>query len=506
MIRLKPPALRLESLEDRAVPAVFGEPWLDGRHVTLSFAGDGTPVSGVGSNLTATLTPLGLDAAKLEILRAFQSWVVNTNLNVGVVDDSNLAFGTAGAIQNDPRFGDIRVGARNLASDVLAITAPFSLISPNSGDLILNSGKTFTIGGLLGSYDLFTVFMQESGHTFGIGNSTDPNSVMFEQYGVPRTGLSAGDKADIQALYGGARANDAYEGTSGNDTIDTATTYSGSLEADLRNTADVDVYRYTADSSDPRWFKVRAKGLSLVAAKVELLDANGQVIASAAATSPLQNNVTVFSDQLVAGNNYYIRVSAARSDVFGVGAYRLVVDTAQSDAPGPNPNALVDGESFENDTVETARQVSSSTGPYDYSFRSSLSSASDVDFYRIHAPATATAVTVTVAGVGQSSFAPDVDLYTTAGVKVATTVVARTDSSLVLSITGGLSSSNYLIRVSSANGSVGNYDVVADFRAGSMPKFMGARGALSWGHASTSATLNVWQSQTLQVNLLANLQ
>src|SRR5262249_61482726 len=99
MIRLKPPALRLESLEDRAVPAVFGEPWLDGRHVTLSFAGDGTPVSGVGSNLTATLTPLALDAAKLEIIRAFQSWVVNTNLNVGVVDDSNLALCAVGSVQ-----------------------------------------------------------------------------------------------------------------------------------------------------------------------------------------------------------------------------------------------------------------------------------------------------------------------------------------------------------------------------------------------------------------------
>jgi Matrixin len=506
MIRLKPPALRLESLEDRAVPAVFGEPWLDGRHVTLSFAGDGTSISGVGSNLTAALTPLGLDAAKLQILTAFQSWVVNSNLNVGVVDDSNLAFGTAGAIQNDPRFGDIRIGARNLASDVGAITAPFSLISPNSGDLVLNSGKPLSIGGLFGTVDLFTILMQESGHTFGVGNSTDPTSVMYEDYSLPRTGLSNGDKADIKALYGGDRTGDAFEGTGGNETIGTATTYSGSLEADLTNAADVDVYRYTADSSDPRWFKVRAKGLSLVAAKVEVLDANGQVMASGEATSPLQNNVSVFTDQLVAGNDYYIRVSAARSDVFGVGAYRLVVDSAEADTPGPDPNALVDGESLANDTVDTAAQANPSSRPYDYSFRSSLSNASDVDFFRIHAPAVATAVTVTIAGVGTASFAPDVDLYTTAGVKVATTVVARTTSSVVLSITGGLSSSDYLIRVASTSGSVGNYDVVADFRAGSMPRFLGARGELNSGHASTSATLDVWQSQTLQVNLSANLQ
>jgi Matrixin len=505
MIRLKPPALRLESLEDRAVPAVFGEPWLDGRHVTLSFAGDGTSISGVSSNLTATLTPLSLDAAKLEILRAFQSWVVNSNLNVGLVNDSNLAFGTAGAIQSDPRFGDIRVGARNLASDVLAITAPFSLISPSSGDLILNSGKTFTIGGFLGTYDLFTVFMQEAGHTFGVGNSTDPNSVMYETYGLARIGLSDGDKVDIKALYGGDRAKDAYEGTGGNNTIVTATTYAGSLQADLTNAADVDVYRYTADGSE-KWFKLRAKGLSLVAAKVEVLDANGNVIAWGQTTSPLQNDVTVYTDQLVAGNDYYIRVSAARSDVFAVGAYRLLVDSAATDAPPPDPNALVDGESLQNDTVATATQPTAASSPYDYSFRSSLSTASDVDFFRIHAPTTASKLTVTVAGVGKASFAPNVDLYTTAGVRVDTTVVARTDSSVVLSLTGTLDSSDYLIRVTSSNGTVGNYDVVADFRTDALPKMMGAYGALDSGHTSTSATLKVWQSQTIQVNLVANLQ
>src|SRR5438093_9437832 len=101
MIRLRSPVLRLESLEDRAVPAVFGEPWLDGRHVTLSFATDGTSISGVGSSFTASLGSLGVNAAKLEILRAFQSWVVNANVNIGLVDDSNWAFGTPGAIQGD---------------------------------------------------------------------------------------------------------------------------------------------------------------------------------------------------------------------------------------------------------------------------------------------------------------------------------------------------------------------------------------------------------------------
>src|SRR5262245_38683770 len=112
MIRLPRLSLRVESLEDRSVPAIFGQPWLDGRHLTISFAADGTSISGKASALGGVFSPLGSDSAKLEVLRAFQTWAVNSNLNIGLVADSNWAFGTAGAIQGDPRFGDIRVGAR----------------------------------------------------------------------------------------------------------------------------------------------------------------------------------------------------------------------------------------------------------------------------------------------------------------------------------------------------------------------------------------------------------
>ena len=84
MIRPQSPSLRLQLLEDRATPAVFGEPWLDGRHLTLSFAPDGTLISGAGSSLGTAVSPLGSDTARLEILRAFQTWAANANLNIGL--------------------------------------------------------------------------------------------------------------------------------------------------------------------------------------------------------------------------------------------------------------------------------------------------------------------------------------------------------------------------------------------------------------------------------------
>lgn len=507
MTRLQRSTLLLETLEDRATPAIFGQPWIDGRHLTLSFAGDGTPISGVGSDLGTVFSSVGNDTAKLQMLKAFQTWAVWANLNVGVVSDANLAFGTAGAIQGDPRFGDIRVGARVLAGDVVTITAPFSLLTPNSGDIIVNSSKDFTSIGLT-RYDLFTVFLQESGHSFGINNSDDPASVMYEQYANTRMGLSAGDIAGIRSLYG-ARTADLFEGLFGNSTMETATTYAGALEADLTTTSDVDTYAYTADSADGKWFRIKAAGLSLVAAKLEVLDGTGQVIGSSQAVSPLQNDVSVYVPELVSGATYYLRVSSASTDVFGVGAYGLAVDSGAGGGSQSDPYALVDNEVARNNTIADATAVAPSAGPYGYSFRSSLSSSSDVDYFTIHAPTTSTGstkLTINVSAVGSTLIRPDVAVYTAGGVELAVHTVADTGSSIVLSLDSLTTGTDYIIRVANAGTDSGNYDFVATFSSAGAPTMMGARGRLDGFQNSTSATLTVYQSQTIQLNQLASIQ
>ncbi len=505
MNRLTPSSLQVQQLEDRATPAIFGQPWLDGHHLTLSFAPDGALISGVANDLSGLLNPLGSNDAKLELLRAFQTWTQFANLNIGLTADSNWAFGTAGAVQGDPRFGDIRIGSRSMAGDVVAITAPFSLLTPNSGDMIFNSAKSFAFGNADSHYDLFTIALQESGHAFGLGNSIDTASAMFEQYGLARTGLSLGDITGIQALYG-VRSADAFEGALGNGITTTATTYSGALEADLTTAADVDVYRYTASSTDGKWFKIKAAGLSLVSAKLEVLDSTGQVIGSAQASSPLQNDVSVYVPGLVPGDVYYMRVSAARSDAFGIGSYRLAVD-ASSGSAASDPYALVDNETSANNTIGTATAATPSTGPYSYSLRSTLKSSSDIDYFKIHSPAlTNSNLIVTVSAVGASWFTPDVDIYTAAGTQLSTKIIAQTDSSLVLSLEGASANTDYFVRVASTFRQAGNYDFVADFRAASLPTMMGAHGTLDSTNRATSATLTIYQSQTIQVNQLATLQ
>ena len=118
--------LAVQRLEDRTVPAVFGNPWADPQHLTVSFVPDGTMVNGAASNLFQSMP--GQSATwQREILRALQTWVAAANIDVDLVSDSGASIGTRGPTQGDSRFGDIRVAARPLSDNVLAITCAAGL-------------------------------------------------------------------------------------------------------------------------------------------------------------------------------------------------------------------------------------------------------------------------------------------------------------------------------------------------------------------------------------------
>src|SRR5262245_38141529 len=223
---------RVEHLEARDVPVTFGVPWPDGAHLTLSFAPDGTPIAGAGSALYRQLGATTPGPWQMEILRAFQTWAVNANVNVGVVADGGQSFDTAGAPQGDGRFGDIRIGSRLMGPEVLAVTAPYDSFGVWSGNVTVNASQPTSVGGVGDTYDLYSVLLHEAGHAFGLDHSPDPASPMYEYYHGIRTGLTAGDVQNLQDLYGARRA-DPYEGANGNGSFSQATAYKNALEADI---------------------------------------------------------------------------------------------------------------------------------------------------------------------------------------------------------------------------------------------------------------------------------
>ena len=197
MARSRP--LICEQLEGRLLRAAVGLPWTDPTHLTLSFAPDGTSIAGDSSDLFQTLDAQFPTPAAWQdvIVQAFQTWAAQTNISVGLVTDNGAPFGVAGLMQGDPRFGDIRIGARPMSPEVMAITVPPDpfLSGTLSGDMILNSSAN------LNPSDLFDVALHEAGLALGLSESTDPASVMYPVIN-PQATLAPGDIQNIQALYG----------------------------------------------------------------------------------------------------------------------------------------------------------------------------------------------------------------------------------------------------------------------------------------------------------------
>jgi hypothetical protein len=533
-----------ERLEDRSVPTLFGNPWPDPGRLSFSFAPDGTDVAGVQSRLGTTLGGLGVEVWQREVSRAFQTWAAVANLNFTAVPDNGKEFGEPGPVQGSEWFGDIRVAARPLSDNELAVANPFNMFSNWAGEIVLNSNKPFSVGAAPGRYDLYTVMLQEVGHALGLDNSPDAGTAMFTTYSGARTGLAAGDVAAVQRLYGG-RTPDRFDATgTTNDTLNTADPIAFVTDADkqlgttdgtaggkpfvaagdLTTLSDVDYYVYTTPKgSDDFTVSVLTSGLSQLNARVSVYDSAGRLLKAAVATPPGQGKpFELFVGNTRANSTYRIKVEAASQDVFGVGQYKLAVGNQSQEAVVKRVEATFDTASGKkdgddhDDTYQPSALLSyvdlgiarpKGDARWDYTGYADVYQPGDSDVFKVRTTADTPPVLVISAwDTFGGEFDPTVRVYDSAGRKVAYEVLQDDRGTFTIQVVGVKPNTDYYIRVyaenpADSNTNTGKYFLGIDFRPDAITHTTFAAGTLQGGTNQVFTSFALTRTQALWFEL-----
>ena len=487
----RPVKLKLEPLEVREVPALFGNPWPNAQNLTMSFAPDGTAIAGYSqdafgwlqpSKLSAEMSSAGTTAQwQTEILRAFQTWAVQTNVNIGLIPDAGSPFGPLSTAPGNTPGGDIRVGAFNTVPDVIAFNQPFSPISGAwGGSLLYNTAQSFSIGNRTAAFDIFTTTLDEAGNILGLADRNDPTSALYGHYIGVKSGLNATDVTAVQSLYGGARNPDAF-GNNGTlasayrlSPVDAATDATKKMVsatgADLTTLTDVDHYVFkTAAGTTSLTVRLETVGKSLLNAKISVYDDKNVLVGTATSAGPLSMQDLVLTvDGVKAGKDYRVRVEKASNDVFGIGRYDLKVGFNFDPVTAATATTVAyasDGGT--NDSIADANALGLTDGIGMKPGR--IETASDVDFYRLTSPLTTPKpMTVTVNPATPYGLFTKVTVLTASGAVVPSEVQANgADGRVVIQVANPLPLQTYFVKVQSVGrngqGLIGNYTVTVDF-------------------------------------------
>jgi hypothetical protein len=349
----------LESLEDRfLLYATTGDLWSKPIRITLSLMPDGTSIGGVPSNLQQTLNKRFATADwQAQILDAAASWEKAANLNVSLVTDDGSPVGVSGDQQDDPRFGDIRIGGFAMSSKTLAFAylPPPSNGGTDAGDIFFNTSISWQINGK--TYDLRTVALHELGHALGMGHSAISTAVMWPSYTGSKQALTTDDISGIRTIYG-AHQPDSFDATAPNNTASTATDLSSYIGTNGQVTLpslditapltigspDVDWYNLTipATTTGTMVVQMQSAGLSLLSPSLAVFNSTGTTILGQQSSSNLGDTVTVTLQSVSPSQVYKIRCQGSTTADWGFGAYGLQVNLGSySLSPIPPPNTIV---------------------------------------------------------------------------------------------------------------------------------------------------------------------
>ena len=549
-----------EQLETRALLATFGTPWPEPRSLSVSFPTDQAAIGAYRNTLREHLDSVTDRRLWQEAtLRAFQTWSVHSNINIGLVPDRGDDFGAVGLSSNDPRFGEFRVGSFP-QSNVLANALPYQTISGTwSGDVLINSEINYYLADLNSNgpisvlapdekgpaFELYSVLLHEAGNALGIADNNVPGSVMNGAYSGPNRQLKSVDIAKIRELYGARR--DVFEPT-GNSSRGTATRiptpigYSGQepllARGSLNTTGDVDFYQFTPLAGKEKvTVRLMASGISLVKAKLEVQDRAGRKIADVKTDSIFENNMQLEIGSLQNHSSLFVRVASNTSDVFGIGDYRIELDyrdpslqpsivpppydsDAIDDDEGPidylsvdklfSEAGIVDRETNANDTLLTATQLETTPGFLShtrYELQSSLATANDRDLWKFQAPAFASpTLQVTLDPVGLSNPELELFLLNTKGDRIASSVSRKPDGGLNLIVANPAPSETYVMFVRRTPGTpvqVGNYVATANFATNPATNMRKMHSANIGSQSDDLVRMTTYKTQLFRFDLIA---
>jgi len=339
-------------LEERLLLySTLGGQWTYDSRITYSFMPDGTSVGGVPSALFQTLNANYPTATwQQQIEEAATLWENVTNVNLVQVPDGGEAVGAAGDQQDDPRFGDIRIGAVPLSPGTLAMTFDPPPINggTQAGDILFNSNVNWQINS---NYDLMTVAAHEFGHALGLGESTVSQAVMYGTYNGIKQALVSDDIAGIQSIYGTRQFDQFNNGSTRDNTPFTATNINSFIAGnaqiaipslDITTGADSEWFYVNVPSttSGTMTVTVQSSNLSSLSPKLQVYTSALSLVGQSSAINSMGATISVTSS-VQAGQGYYFKVLAAGGPG-AIGGYGLLANFgSQTQSPIQPPNTVV---------------------------------------------------------------------------------------------------------------------------------------------------------------------
>jgi len=499
----------MESLEPRLTMNVDAE-WLNAQSLTLSFAPDGTSVSGQANQMDAVMLQAGIPNWRQTVISAFQTWVQAANINVGLVTDNGQALGIQGQAHNDDRFGDIRIAGVPLSLDTFGEAIPESrtMAGTWSGDVLFNTKAPWT-----SEADLFAVALHEAGHVFGLDHSADPASPMFKHGIAATSGPTTADISAIQSLYG-PRKDDVYDTAQPNNTIAKASRIPHSeavdgftgqtpliVYGDLLNTSDKDVFELPVLTGyhDGLTFDLVTRGMSFLSAKFSVMDRNGNVLDQVTTTDHSGSKVSLHVASATEGK-YYLKVETVSSDIYASGSYAVVtkydtllttpqatidritlegfqwqartddslatVDTRNLITSG---NVVLSSDNHQDDSTSTAVILKPSVDTAArraFQVVGTITDNSDLDLYRIrsqNSPSSTRGLTILVESLEFGGLIPNITILDKTGVVMPATMITNANGEVLLRVSGIEQNKDYFVQIASGYQSTGNYAMVATF-------------------------------------------